>query len=120
MGRIRGDHGATIPAEIADAIDNAYRSLGTDVAVAVRSSGTTEDTGDSSFAGLNASFTNVIRLRNVLARVNDCWASLYGERVLAYRAEQHLTVEPAWDEVKQFAQDFLEPLVPKDASKIKS
>ena len=111
---------APIPAEIADAIDNAYRSLGTDVAVAVRSSGTTEDAGDSSFAGLNASFTNVIRLRNVLARVNDCWASLYGERVLAYRAEQHLTVEPAWDEVKRFAQDFLEPLVPKDASKIKS
>ena len=56
----------------------------------------------------------------MLARVNDCWASLYGEQVLAYRAEQHLTVEPAWDEVKRFAQDFLEPLVPKDASKIKS
>ena len=52
MGRTRGDYGATIPAEIADAIDNAYRSLGTDVAVAVRSSGTTEDAGDSSFAGL--------------------------------------------------------------------
>ena len=50
----------------------------------------------------------------MLARVNDCWASLYGERVLAYRADQHLTVEPAWDEVKRFAQDFLErrpPLV---------
>lgn len=86
MGRTRGDHGATITAEIADAIDNAHRSLGTDVALAVRSSGTTEDAGDSSFAGLNASFTNVIRLRNVLARVNDCWASLYGERVLVGRS----------------------------------
>jgi phosphoenolpyruvate synthase/pyruvate phosphate dikinase len=30
-----------IPAEIADAIENAYRSPGNDVAVAVRSSGTT-------------------------------------------------------------------------------
>ena len=109
-----------IPAEVADAIENAYRTLGHDVAVAVRSSGTTEDAGDSSFAGMNASFTNVIGFPHVLARVNDCWASLYGERVLAYRAEQHLTVEPAWDEVKRFAQDFLEPLVPKDASKIKS
>ena len=84
-----------IPAEIADAIENAYRTLGHDVAVAVRSSGTTEDAGDSSFAGMNASFTNVIGLPNVLARVKDCWASLYGERVLAYRAEQHLTEEPA-------------------------
>ena len=109
-----------IPTEVADAIENAYRTLGHDVAVAVRSSGTTEDAGDSSFAGMNASFTNVIGLPHVLARVNDCWASLYGERVLAYRAEQHLTVEPAWDEVKRFAQDFLERLVPKDASKIKS
>jgi pyruvate, water dikinase len=84
-----------IPAEIADAIENAYRTLGHDVAVAVRSSGTTEDAGDSSFAGMNASFTNVIGLPNVLARVKDCWASLYGERVLAYRAEQQLTEEPA-------------------------
>jgi pyruvate, water dikinase len=85
----------TIPAEIADAIANAYRRLGDNVAVAVRSSGTTEDAGDSSFAGMNASFTNVIGLPNVLARVKDCWASLYGERVLAYRAEQHLAEEPA-------------------------
>jgi pyruvate,water dikinase len=84
-----------IPAEIADAVENAYRTLGDDVAVAVRSSGTTEDAGDSSFAGMNASFTNVIGLPNVLTRVTDCWASLYGERVLAYRAEQHLTEEPA-------------------------
>ena len=84
-----------IQAEVADAIENAYRTLGHEVAVAVRSSGTTEDAGDSSFAGMNASFTNVIGLPNVLARVKDCWASLYGERVLAYRAEQHLTEEPA-------------------------
>ena len=84
-----------IPAGIADAIESAYRTLGHDVAVAVRSSGTTEDAGDSSFAGMNASFTNVIGLSNVLARVKDCWVSLYGERVLAYRAEQHLTEEPA-------------------------
>jgi pyruvate,water dikinase len=84
-----------IPAENADAIENEYRGLGDDVAVAVRLSGTTEDAGDSSFAGMNASFTHVIGLPNVLARVTDCWASLYGERVLAYRAEQHLTEEPA-------------------------
>ena len=85
----------TIPAEIVNAIANAYGRLGDNVAVAVRSSGTTEDAGDSSFAGMNASFTNVIGLPNVLARVKDCWASLYGERVLAYRAEQHLAEEPA-------------------------
>jgi pyruvate,water dikinase len=84
-----------IPEEIAEAIATAYRKLGDDLAVAVRSSGTTEDAGDNSFAGMNASFTNVIGLQDVLARVKDCWASLYGERVLAYRAEQHLSEEPA-------------------------
>src|SRR5512132_3137520 len=84
-----------IPAEITDAIATAYHRLGDHVAVAVRSSGTTEDAGDSSFAGMNASFTNVIGLPNLLARVKDCWASLYGERVLAYRAERHLNEEPA-------------------------
>ncbi|HEX6760500.1 MAG TPA: phosphoenolpyruvate synthase [Propionibacteriaceae bacterium] len=84
-----------IPAEIAAAIEDAYRRLGDNVAVAVRSSGTTEDAGDSSFAGMNASFTNVIGLPDVLARIKDCWASLYGGRVLAYRAEQHLNEEPA-------------------------
>jgi pyruvate, water dikinase len=84
-----------LPAEIAEAVENAYRRLGDDVAVAVRSSGTTEDAGDSSFAGMNATFTNVIGLPDVLARIKDCWASLYGERVLAYRAEQHLSEEPA-------------------------
>ena len=84
-----------IPSEIAGAIKDAYRRLGDDVAVAVRSSGTTEDAGDNSFAGMNASFTNVVGLTNVLARVKDCWASLYGERVLAYRAAQQLSEEPA-------------------------
>ena len=68
----------TIPAEI-NAIANAYGRLGDNVAVAVRSSGTTEDAGDSTFAGMNASFTNVIGLPNVLARVKDagrrCMAS---------------------------------------------
>jgi pyruvate,water dikinase len=84
-----------ILAGITEAIENAYRRLGDDVAVAVRSSGTTEDAGDSSFAVMNASFTNVIGFSDVLARISDCWASLYGERVLAYRAEQHLSEEPA-------------------------
>jgi pyruvate,water dikinase len=84
-----------IPPETAEAIADAYRRLGNDVAVAVRSSGTSEDTGDTSFAGMNATFTNVIGLANVLERIKECWASLYGERVLAYRVERQLSEEPA-------------------------
>ena len=84
-----------IPAPTVAAVTAAYARLGTDTAVAVRSSGTTEDAGDASFAGMNASFTNVVGAEQVLAAVKRCWASLYGERVLAYRAEQGLHEEPA-------------------------
>ena len=62
--------------------------------VAVRSSATAEDTAETSFAGMNESFTNVVS-EDLLERISDCWVSLFGERVVAYRAEQALTDEPA-------------------------
>jgi pyruvate,water dikinase len=66
-----------------------------DVAVAVRSSATSEDAADTSFAGMNATFTNVRGVEALCEAVVDCWASLYGERVVAYRAERRLFDEPA-------------------------
>ena len=86
---------SAVPEEIAEAVEKAYRELGDDVRVAVRSSGTSEDAGDTSFAGMNATFTNVVGPDQVLDRIRDCWASLYGERVVAYRANGRLTDEPA-------------------------
>ena len=79
---------------------DAYRTLGTGaqgpcVRVAVRSSATAEDTASSSFAGMNRTFTNVSGEDAVVARVVDCWASLFGERVLAYRSVQGVVDEPA-------------------------
>lgn len=62
--------------------------------VAVRSSATAEDTAETSFAGMNESFTNVTS-EDLLERISDCWVSLFGERVVAYRAERGLTDEPA-------------------------
>ena len=44
---------------------------------------------------MNETFTNVVGDAAVLERVVDCWASLFGERVIAYRASQGLTDEPA-------------------------
>lgn len=86
--------GTPVPDELATAITEAYRRLGTDTPVAVRSSGTGEDTGVTSFAGMNATFTNVRGAQEVLARVVDCWASLYAARAIAYRAAQRVTDEP--------------------------
>ena len=62
--------------------------------VAVRSSATAEDTAETSFAGMNESFTNVTDV-DLLDRLVDCWVSLFGERVVAYRAEGKLVDEPA-------------------------
>jgi pyruvate,water dikinase len=84
-----------MPELIAETVVKAYQELGDDVRVAVRSSGTSEDAGDTSFAGMNATFTNVLGSADLLARIRDCWASLYGERVVAYRASGKLTDEPA-------------------------
>src|SRR5262249_22655196 len=88
-------HDTPIPADLAEAIVAAYRKLGDDIGVAVRSSGTNEDAGDTSFAGMNATFTNVAGERELLNRVVDCWASLYSERVIASRTTEQVTDEPA-------------------------
>ncbi len=49
----------------------------------------------SSFAGMNETFTNVRGDDELLQRVVDCWASLFGARDLAYRSTQGVTAEPA-------------------------
>lgn len=84
-----------VPPPLATAILDAYHAMGAGVHVAVRSSGTTEDTEGTSFAGMNATFTNVSGDEELLARVVDCWASLYGQRVIFYRATRELAGEPS-------------------------
>jgi pyruvate, water dikinase len=82
------------PPEVGQAILDAYQHLGGGP-VAVRSSATTEDTAGASFAGMNQTFTNVSGETELLRRIRDCWASLYGARVLAYRTSQGIDAEPA-------------------------
>lgn len=83
-----------IPADIRSAILAAYEALGPRVTVAVRSSATSEDTATTSFAGMHETFTNIEGGEALLDRVRDCWASAYGQRVIAYRKTQGLTEEP--------------------------
>ncbi|MGN6132149.1 MAG: phosphoenolpyruvate synthase, partial [Nocardioidaceae bacterium] len=45
--------------------------------------------------GMNETYTNVAGAEELLARVVDCWASLWSPRVVAYRATRGLTDEPA-------------------------
>jgi len=92
MRRLVG--GLALPDEIRAAIRRAYAALGDRAAVAVRSSATSEDTATTSFAGMHETFTNVEGPEALLDRVRDCWASAYGQRVIAYRKTHGLTEEP--------------------------
>ncbi len=91
----------TLPEDLARAILDAYHLLGDRVRVAVRSSGTGEDAGDTSFAGMNVTFTNVAGDDELLAAVRNCWASLYGARVISYRITRGLSDVPSMGVVVQ-------------------
>lgn len=54
--------------------------------VAIRSSATTEDLADASFAGQQDSFLNVRGANNVINAVKACFASLFTDRAISYRA----------------------------------
>ena len=89
------------PDDLRAAILDAYHRLGDGVHVAVRSSGTSEDAGDTSFAGMNATFTNVTGDDDVITNVVDCWASLYGARVISYRGTWSVGDVPAMGVIVQ-------------------
>ena len=74
-----------IPAEIAAEVTRAYHQLGSPP-VAVRSSATTEDLPEASFAGQQETFLNVSGDDQLLEAVRRCWASLWTARAIAYRA----------------------------------
>ncbi|GMV63458.1 MAG: phosphoenolpyruvate synthase [Parvibaculum sp.] len=93
---LRGDW----PEETAEAIRKAYRELskrsgaaGTDVAV--RSSATAEDLPDASFAGQQETFLNIRGEAALLDACRRCYASLFTDRAISYRAAKgfdHLKV----------------------------
>ncbi|AKH44226.1 pyruvate,water dikinase [Altererythrobacter atlanticus] len=75
-----------MPAEVEQAIVDAYRTLCPDgEPVAVRSSATTEDAEDASFAGLQDTFLWVLTEQDMVHRVRECWGSLYSTESMTYR-----------------------------------
>jgi pyruvate,water dikinase len=81
-----------IPSDIASATLAAYQALGEgkSIAVAVRSSATAEDLPDASFAGQQETFLNVIGMEAVLDAIHRCWASLWTDRAVSYRASRNI------------------------------
>jgi len=89
----RAFRGTELPPHVADAIRDAYRSLGdtlqrTDPDVAVRSSATAEDLPEASFAGQQESYLGISGEDALLVACRRCYASLFTDRAISYR-EQH-------------------------------
>jgi pyruvate,water dikinase len=79
---------AELPEDLREQIAGAYDELVSlaGVASAVRSSAISEDAAGASFAGLYESYLNVLGIQDVLESVRDCYASLWSERAVRYRA----------------------------------
>ena len=101
--------GAPMPEEIAQEVRRAAAALGAGP-TAVRSSATAEDLPGASFAGQHDSFLNVVGPQAILEHVRRCWASLFTERAVAYRARRGLDARGAQMAV------VVQRMVPAEAS----
>jgi len=81
-----------LPSDVEQAILAAHAQLGA-ATVAVRSSATTEDAEDASFAGLQDTFLWVLDAADTVHRVRECWGSLYSVESITYRRKHGLPEE---------------------------
>ena len=75
---------------IASQLRQAYASLASDPAVAVRSSANAEDLPGLSFAGQQETYLNVKGGDALLKAVRNCWASLWTAQAISYRHENDI------------------------------
>lgn len=81
---------APLPSSVVEAITAHYERLCAEVGhpdlpVAVRSSATSEDSAEASFAGLQDTYLWVCGAGSVVEHVRRCWASLYSVESVTYR-----------------------------------
>jgi pyruvate,water dikinase len=85
---------AELPPGLQEQIAESYEALSrragreAGVDVAVRSSATAEDLPDASFAGQQETYLNVQGTAAVLHTVKRCFASLFTDRAISYRADK--------------------------------
>ncbi len=83
---------AVFPLDLTEAISDAYDRLSDShvepVDVAVRSSATAEDLPDASFAGQQETYLNVQGHLSLLEHCKRCFASLFTDRAISYRADK--------------------------------
>lgn len=101
-----------LPKDLRDAITTAYERLcerlGYEPALAVRSSATAEDLPDASFAGAAETFLNIRGREALLRAVHQCFASLFTDRAISYRARL------GYDHLKVAISVGVQPMVRSD------
>ena len=84
---------SSLPKDLEYEIAGAYEELGKQFGtktpdVAVRSSATAEDLPDSSFAGQQETYLNIVGIKDLLEAVKKCIASLFTDRAISYRQDR--------------------------------
>ena len=77
---------APLPTGLAESVTPLIAVHGDGADWAVRSSATAEDLPAASFAGQHDTYLNVSGAPAILRHISRCWASLFSERAVAYRA----------------------------------
>ena len=103
---------ARIPDELRTDFELAYVRLcgriGREAELAVRSSATAEDLPEASFAGAAETFLNVRGRDALLKAIHHCFASLYTDRAISYRAQL------GFDQLKVALSVGVQPMVRSD------
>lgn len=101
-----------LPKKLRDAVTTAYEQLcqrlGHEPELAVRSSATAEDLPEASFAGAAETFLNVRGREALLRAVHQCFASLFTDRAISYRARL------GYDHLKVAISVGVQPMVRSD------
>jgi pyruvate,water dikinase len=101
-----------LPKELRTAIITAYEQLcdrlGHEPELAVRSSATAEDLPEASFAGAAETFLNIRGREALLRAVHQCFASLFTDRAISYRARL------GYDQLKVAISVGVQPMVRSD------
>lgn len=84
---LMGEH--ALPEGLVQAITTQWKTGAPDQAYAVRSSATAEDLPNASFAGQQDTYLNVIGQHALLAQVKNCFISLFTDRAILYRIQNH-------------------------------
>lgn len=89
---------APMPTNLTNDFSEAYQQLAKRMhqdnpLVAVRSSATSEDLPDASFAGQQDTYLNVKGTDEVINKIKECFASLFTDRAIYYRAKQNFPQE---------------------------